>query len=552
MPLPKINPTETQAWKKLKVHYESIKNTHLRELFNKENQRFDSYHLRFNDVLLDFSKNRITKETLDLLIELANECQLKTAIEKQFSGELINETEERAVLHTALRIPKNKTVYFNNENRTPEIHAVLQQMKEFSSHVISGQWKGFTGKSITDVVNIGIGGSDLGPQMVTEALKYYKNRLNLHFVSNVDSTHLVETLKKLNPETTLFIVVSKTFTTQETMTNAHSAKQWLLNSNTQKEDITKHFVAISTNTKAVQEFGIEIENQFVFWDWVGGRYSLWSAVGLSICLAIGFENFQELLKGAHEMDEHFRAESFNKNLPVVLALLGIWYTNFFKAETHAVLAYDQYLSKFTSYLQQVDMESNGKSVDRTGKVIHYQSGPIVWGELGTNGQHAFFQLIHQGTKLIPSDFIIAAQSLNPKEEHFEKLVANFLAQTQALAFGKTEEEANKDLFSQGEIIQKIEKLSQFKTMKGNQPSNSIIIKKLTPKNLGTLLALYEHKIFVQGIIWNLYSYDQWGVELGKQLANEILPQLKSKEKTKQFDSSTNALIEHFKNIKNEV
>ncbi|MDD3772649.1 MAG: glucose-6-phosphate isomerase [Weeksellaceae bacterium] len=550
MPLQSINPTETKAWSKLKNHFESIKDTHLRELFL-DSQRFEKFHLNFQDILVDFSKNRITKETVELLIELANECKLNDAIEKQFSGDLINQTESRAVLHTALRSPNNQKLEQNGRNIIPEIHSVLEQMKNFSSKVISGEWKGFSGKNITDIVNIGIGGSDLGPKMVVEALNYYKNHLHLHFVSNIDSTHLQKTIKNLNPETTLFIIASKTFTTQETMTNAHSAKEWFLNSGAKKTAIAKHFVAISTNSEAVQEFGIDLENQFVFWNWTGGRYSLWSAIGLSICLAIGFDNFKELLQGAHEMDKHFQIETFEKNIPVILALLGIWYTNFFEAETHAILAYDQYLSEFAPYLQQTDMESNGKSVDRNGEKINYQTGAIIWGEPGTNGQHAFYQLIHQGTKLIPSDFLVAAQSLNPLGEHHEKLLSNFFAQTEALAFGKTRKEAEKELIQQGKTPEEIEKLLPFKEFEGNQPTNSIVFKKLKPKTLGSLLALYEHKIFVQGVIWNIFSFDQWGVELGKQLANTILPELKTTEKINSHDSSTNGLINFYKKTRNE-
>jgi len=551
MPLQKINPTQTKAWTKLVVHFQSIKNKSIQNLFTENNQRFEEFHIQFQDILLDYSKNRIDSETMNLLVELAEECQLKDAIEKQFAGDLINETEGRAVLHTALRNRDNQPVFVDGKDVMPEVNAVLEQMKIFSEKVISGSWKGFTGKEITDVVNIGIGGSDLGPVMVCEALKFYKTRLNLHFVSNVDGTHIAETLKKVNPETTLFIIASKTFTTQETMTNAHTARNWFLNSEAKEADVAKHFVALSTNQSEVEKFGIDTKNMFQFWDWVGGRYSLWSAIGLSICLAIGFENFEELLEGAFEMDSHFKIAEFDENIPVILALLGIWYNNFYGAESIAILPYEQYLSRFAAYFQQGDMESNGKYVDRNGKVVDYQTGPIIWGEPGTNGQHAFYQLIHQGTKLIPCDFLAGANSLNPIGDHHIKLLSNFFAQTEALAFGKSENVVVEELKKQGKTEKEIEILKPFKVFEGNRPSNSFIYKELTPKTLGSLIAMYEHKIFVQGVIWNIYSYDQWGVELGKQLANQILPELENGNEIKTHDSSTNGLINAYKEMRHK-
>lgn len=546
MPLPKINPTQTQAWENLIQHFEQIKNHQLKDWFQEDSARFEKFHISWNEFLLDYSKNRIDQKTLPLLIDLAEECGLKEAIEAQFSGGFINETENRAVLHTALRNRGDKAVEIQGENVMPEVKKVLSQMKDFSEQLISGQWKGHAGDEITDVVNIGIGGSDLGPLMVTEALKKYKTRLNLHFVSNVDGTHLSETLKNLNPATTLFVVVSKTFTTQETMTNAHSAKEWFLKSGAEAEMVSRHFVAVSTNPMAVEEFGIHPDNRFGFWDWVGGRYSLWSAVGLSISLAVGFENFESLLEGAYELDEHFRESEFNENIPVILALLGIWYNNFFNSESHAVLPYEQYLHRFPAYLQQADMESNGKSVDRNGDLLSYQTGPIIWGEPGTNGQHAFYQLIHQGTKFIPCDFIVGAETGNPMGDHHDKLLANCLAQTEALAFGKSEEQVVTELKNEGKSDREIEFLKNFKIFKGNIPTNFLLYKKLTPRNLGALIAIYEQKIFVQGIIWNIFSYDQWGVELGKELAKKILPELKSKESVSTHDSSTNGLIDAIK------
>lgn len=549
MSLEKINPTHTTAWSRLDDHFVEMEPKSLRELFENAPNRFEQFHIRFQDILFDYSKNRINSETMKLLVELAEECGLKNAIKKQFSGDLINVTENRAVLHTALRNRNNQPVLVDGKDVMPAVNAVLDQMKAFSEKVISGEWKGFSGKEITDVVNIGIGGSDLGPVMVTEALKFYKTRLNLHFVSNVDGTHIAETLKNLNPETTLFIIASKTFTTQETMTNAHTARNWFLNSEAAEKDVAKHFVALSTNQSEVEKFGIDSENMFQFWDWVGGRYSLWSAIGLSICLAVGFENFEELLQGAFEMDNHFKTTDFEENIPVILALLGIWYNNFFGAESIAILPYEQYLSRFAAYFQQGDMESNGKYVDRNGVPVDYQTGPIIWGEPGTNGQHAFYQLIHQGTKMIPCDFIAGANSLNPVGDHHAKLLSNFFAQTEALAFGKTEAEVVEELKKQGKSDSEIEFLKPYKIFEGNRPTNSILYKILTPNVLGNLLAMYEHKIFVQGVIWNIYSYDQWGVELGKQLANKILPELENKETIHSHDSSTNGLINVYKEMR---
>ncbi|QYN49286.1 glucose-6-phosphate isomerase [Apibacter sp. ESL0432] len=549
MALSKINPTETRAWQLLKEHYEQIKDKHLRQWFKENPQRFDKFSIQFNDILFDYSKNRIEEKTLKLLIQLAEETQVKEAIEKQFSGDKINETENRAVLHTALRNRKNTPVIVDGEDVMPKINKVLSQMQKFSESVISGEWKGYTGKAITDVVNIGIGGSDLGPLMVVEGLKYYKTRLNLHFVSNIDGTHIVETLKPLNPETTMFIVASKTFTTQETMTNAQTAKDWFLKSAKLESEVAKHFVALSTNQEAVTKFGINQDNMFEFWDWVGGRYSIWSAIGLSICLAVGYDNFTELLEGGNEIDLHFRNTELNKNIPVILALLGIWYNNFFGAEDVALLPYEQYLHRFAAYFQQGDMESNGKYIDRSGKKVDYQTGPIIFGEPGTNGQHAFYQLIHQGTKLIPCDFFAGAQTLNKVSDHHEKLISNFFAQTEALAFGKTEEVVYKELKDQGKNEEEINKLKPYKIFEGNRPTNSFLYKILTPKLLGKLIAIYEQKIFVQGVIWNIFSFDQWGVELGKQLANKVLPELSGDQEITTHDSSTNGLINAYKKMR---
>lgn len=549
MPLQKIIPTQTNAWRELQEHFQSIQGKSLGDLFEQDSKRFEKFHIQFEDILLDYSKNRINQETIELLIELAKECYVQDAIEKQFSGDFINETEGRAVLHTALRNRSNEPVFVHKKNIMPEINAVLAQMKSFSEKVISGEWKGFSGKEITDVVNIGIGGSDLGPVMVSEALKHYKTRLNMHFVSNIDGTHIAEIIKVINPETTLFIIASKTFTTQETMTNAHSARNWFLSSEANEKDVAKHFVALSTNAAEVEKFGIDTANMFQFWDWVGGRYSLWSAIGLSICLAVGFDNFEELLDGAFAMDEHFREAEFEENIPVILALLGIWYNNFFGAESFAILPYEQYLSRFAAYFQQGDMESNGKYVDRNGNRVDYQTGPIIWGEPGTNGQHAFYQLIHQGTKLIPADFLAGANSLNKLGDHHLKLLSNFFAQTEALAFGKPEKEVRKELASMGKTTEEIDFLAPYKIFKGNIPTNSILYQLLSPYTLGSLIAMYEHKIFVQGVIWNIFSFDQWGVELGKQLATRILPELENDHEINSHDSSTNGLINAYKKMR---
>lgn len=544
--LPKIDFSTTQAYKYLADHYIDINQKSLKDLFQEDPARFDKFSTYLNDLLFDYSKNRIDEQTMALLFQLARECQLKDAMDAMFNGEKINETEGRQVLHTALRNQSENPVMVDGQDVMPEVRAVLDRMKAFSERVISGEWKGFTGREISDVVNIGIGGSDLGPVMVTEALKSYKTRLNVHFVSNVDGTHIAETLKNLNPETTLFLIASKTFTTQETMANANSAKEWFLKTGADQADVAKHFAALSTNAKGVSEFGIDTKNMFEFWDWVGGRYSLWSAIGLSICLSIGFDNFQSLLVGAYEADEHFRNTEFEENIPVIMALLGIWYNNFFDAESHAILPYDQYLHRFAAYFQQGDMESNGKYIDRNGNRVDYQTGPIIWGEPGTNGQHAFYQLIHQGTKFIPCDFIAAANSHNPLGNHQQLLLSNFFAQTEALMNGKSEETVVAELQKAGKSPEEIEVLKNFKVFEGNRPTNSILIKSITPKALGSLIALYEHKIFVQGIIWNIFSFDQWGVELGKQLANQILPELKGDEDIHSHDSSTNGLINQYK------
>ena len=543
-----INPTNTQAWKALEAHQSQLANTTIADLFKQEQNRFNDYSLSFeNQILVDFSKNKINQETLKLLRQLAKESALDEAINAMFTGEKINRTENRAVLHTALRNRSNIPVYVDGKDVMPEVNAVLAKMSAFCDRVISGEWKGYTGKAITDVVNIGIGGSDLGPYMVTEALRPYKNHLNMHFVSNVDGTHIAETLKKVNPETTLFLVASKTFTTQETMTNANSARDWLLAAAKDNSAVAKHFAALSTNGKAVAEFGIDTNNMFEFWDWVGGRYSLWSAIGLSIALSIGFDNFEALLSGAHEMDKHFRTAPLEKNIPATLALVGLWNTNFLGAQTEAILPYDQYLHRFAAYFQQGNMESNGKYVDRNGDVIRdYQTGPIIWGEPGTNGQHAFYQLIHQGTMLIPCDFIAPAQSHNPLGDHHSKLLSNFFAQTEALAFGKTKEEVEAEFVKAGKSLDEVKDIVPFKVFTGNKPTNSILVQKITPFVLGALIAMYEHKIFAQGVIFNIFSFDQWGVELGKQLANRILPELADKENVTSHDSSTNGLINQFK------
>lgn len=544
--LPKIDFTQTPAYKYLTDHFLEIENDHLRNLFAQDPDRFKKFSVGFNDILLDYSKNRITDKTMALLVQLAKECGLKEAIDAMFNAEQINETEGRAVLHVALRNQGNERIVVDGVDVMPDVKAVLDKMELFCESVISGQWKGYSGKGITDIVNIGIGGSDLGPVMVYDSLKPYRNHLNIHFVSNVDGTHIAETLKKVNPQTTLFLIASKTFTTQETMANAHSARNWFLEKGGSAEGVAKHFAALSTNAKAVSAFGIDTKNMFGFWDWVGGRYSLWSAIGTSIALGIGFDNFKALLKGAHEMDTHFRKNDFEQNMPVILALLGVWYNNFFEAETQAILPYDQYMHRFAAYFQQGDMESNGKNVDRNGNPVNYQTGPVIWGEPGTNGQHAFYQLIHQGTKLIPCDFIAPAQSHNKIGSHHTLLLSNFFAQTEALMNGKTLEEVIAELKATGKSEAEIEKLAPFKVFEGNRPTNSILVKQVTPETLGALIAMYEHKIFVQGIIWNVFSFDQWGVELGKQLANKILPELENQSAINSHDSSTNGLINQYK------
>ncbi|KAB0471032.1 glucose-6-phosphate isomerase [Vibrio sp. IB15] len=548
--LKNINPTQTQAWKALTAHFESAQDMDMKELFAQDAKRFESFSTRFgSDILVDYSKNLIDAETMQHLFALANETEVKSAIEAMFSGDAINKTEGRSVLHTALRNRSDKPVMVDGKDVMPAVNAVLAKMELFTHRIVSGEWKGYTGKEITDVVNIGIGGSDLGPYMVTEALTPYKTRLNMHFVSNVDGTHIVETLKSLNPETTLFLVASKTFTTQETMTNAHSARDWFLAEAGDEAHVAKHFAALSTNATAVAEFGIDTDNMFEFWDWVGGRYSLWSAIGLSISLSVGFDNFVELLEGAHEMDNHFASTEFESNIPVILALIGIWYNNFHGAESEAILPYDQYMHRFAAYFQQGNMESNGKFVDREGNPVEYQTGPIIWGEPGTNGQHAFYQLIHQGTKLIPSDFIAPAISHNPASDHHQKLMSNFFAQTEALAFGKTKETVEAEFLATGKTAEEVAELVPFKVFEGNRPTNSILVKQITPRSLGNLIAMYEHKIFVQGVIWNIFSFDQWGVELGKQLANQILPELADDAEVTSHDSSTNGLINAFKALK---
>lgn len=537
MALPSINPTKTKSWEKLESHYKLLQNQSLQSLFVENPNRVNAFHLQWEDFLLDYSKNKITEETFQLLLELAEETELKKAIQFQFQGYKINETEDRAVLHTALRATENQEILVANEHITPEIAAVKNKIKTFSESIISGEKKGFTNLPFTDIVNIGIGGSDLGPAMAVEALQFYKNHLNVHFVSNIDGDHVAEILKKLNPETTLFVVVSKTFTTQETLSNAETIKKWFLQFGNQ-EAIAQHFVAVSTNIEKATDFGIHKNNIFPMWDWVGGRFSLWSAVGLSLVLSIGYSNFEQLLLGAQKMDSHFRNAEFHENLPVILALIGIWHNNFFGAETEAIIPYSQYLQKLVPYLQQAVMESNGKSVDRNGNPVNYQTGTIIWGEPGSNSQHAFFQLLHQGTKLIPVDFIGFKQSLHGEVAHHQKLMANFFAQSEALLMGISEEAIRK----QATAIN--EKVIPYKVFEGNKPSNTLLIDQLTPESLGKLLALYEHKIFVQGIIWNIYSYDQWGVELGKKLATTILDEIKSNA-VHSHDSSTSFLIQQF-------
>ncbi len=545
MALPKVNPSQTAAWQQIQSHFEKMQTTSMKDLFVSDANRAEKFHIQWNDFLVDYSKNIVSKETLDLLLNLANEVELKQAISSYFQGDLINQTENRAVLHTALRAKESANILVDGVNVMPEVYSVKNKIKNFSNEVISGNKKGFTGKPFTDIVNIGIGGSDLGPAMIVEALQFYKNHLNVHFVSNVDGDHVNEVIKKLNPETTLFVVVSKTFTTQETLSNAETIRSWFLQSASQ-EDVAKHFVAVSTNIQKVTEFGINPDNVFPMWDWVGGRFSLWSAVGLSVSLAVGFDNFDKLLKGANEMDEHFKNESFDKNIPVVLALLSIWYNNFFGAESEALIPYTQYLQKLAPYLQQGIMESNGKSIGRDGKPVNYQTGTIIWGEPGTNSQHAFFQLIHQGTKLIPMDFIGFKQPLYGNKDHHNKLMSNFFAQTEALLMGKTESQVKAEFEKQGISGEKAEFLLPFKVFSGNKPTNTILINKLTPEALGALVAMYEHKIFVQGVIWNIFSYDQWGVELGKQLANSILNEIEHKQ-IKNHDNSTSFLLNYYIN-----
>ncbi|MGA8855085.1 MAG: glucose-6-phosphate isomerase [Christiangramia sp.] len=538
-----INPTTTEAWKELKNHFSEIKNEHMRDMFSNDENRAEKFTIKWEDFYVDYSKNRITEDTRALLLKLADECHLKEAIESYFSGDSINQTENRPVLHTALRANPDADIKVRGENVIPEVQEVKAKIRDFSNEIIDGTRKGFTGKAFTDVVNIGIGGSDLGPAMVTESLKFYKNHLNLHFISNVDGDHVHEILKDLNPETTLFLVVSKTFTTMETLSNATTAREWFLKSVPQKE-VSKHFVAVSTNLQKVEDFGIDIQNVFPMWDWVGGRFSLWSAVGLSISLAIGYDNFASLLQGARKMDEHFKSTPFKENLPVQLALLTVWYNNFFKVESEAVIPYSQYLDKFPSYLQQAIMESNGKSVDRNGEKVNYETGTIIWGEPGTNSQHAFFQLIHQGTKLIPADFIGFKKSLFGDKGHQDQLMANYFAQTEALLNGKNVEEVEEELKSKGFSQDETDRIKAFKVFEGNNPTNTILIDKLTPESLGKLIAMYEHQIFVQGVIWNIFSYDQWGVELGKQLANKILAEFSAKS-VNSHDSSTKSLLNFY-------
>ncbi|WP_367670546.1 glucose-6-phosphate isomerase [Sodalis-like secondary symbiont of Drepanosiphum platanoidis] len=542
-----INPIYTKSWKDLKEHYIEIKNIKIKKLFLKNPKRFYDFSILFKKkILIDFSKNIITKKTLNKLFLFAKECNLKYAINSMFNGKNINFTENNPVLHIALRNKKNNPIYLNKKNIMIDINNVLKKMKKFCENVINGKWIGYSGNKITDIVNIGIGGSDLGPYMVTEALTPYKNHLSMHFVSNIDSTHIIETIKYLNPSTTLFLISSKTFITQETMTNAYNARQWFLKHSKNKKFIKNHFIAISSNTKKAIEFGINKKNIFKFWNWVGGRYSLWSSVGLSISLSIGFNNFKNLLNGAYDMDQHFLKTPLEKNIPVILGLIGIWYNNFFNMETEAILSYDQYMHKFSSYIQQCNMESNGKSIDRNGKKIFYQTGPIVWGDVGTNGQHAFYQLIHQGTKIIPCDFIAPTISHNPLNDSHQKLLSHFFAQTEALAFGKSKKDIKKELTTYEKKLNLIKSIIPFKVFYGNRPTNSILIDKITPYTLGSLIAMYEHKIFTQGVLLNIYTFDQWGVELGKQLSKKILPELKKNKKTILYNSSTNGLINFYK------
>lgn len=538
--------TALSSWTRLRDHFNSVRSLHMRDLFKEDQHRFEKFSIRYNDILLDFSKNRITEETFRLLVDLAKETGVEKGIQEMFSGSKINRTENRAVLHVALRNRSNRPIVVEGQDVMGDVNRVLEQMRKFSDSVRSGAWKGHTGKSITDIVNIGIGGSDLGPVMVCEALKPYGQKgMNVHFVSNVDGTHIAETLKKVDPETTLFVIASKTFTTQETITNANTAREWFLKHSGDEKAIARHFVALSTNAEAVSKFGIDLSNMCEFWDWVGGRYSLTSAIGLSIMLYIGYDNFIDMLTGFHEIDEHFRTAPLEKNIPVILALLGIWYNNFFEAESYAILPYDQYLHRFPAYFQQADMESNGKRVTRDGEVVDYQTGPIVWGEPGTNGQHAFYQLIHQGTKLIPCDFIAPVESQNKVGEHHRILMANFFAQTEAMMKGKTEEEARAELQKEGKTDAELDSLLPHKVFPGNIPTNTIMMKKLTPRTLGSLIGIYEHKIFAQGLIWNINSFDQWGVELGKQLAKTILSELGEGKTVSGHDGSTNALMNYY-------
>jgi len=545
-----INPTQTKEWKDLIAHHEQMKSVHMKSLFQADQTRFQKFSQTFEELVIDYSKNIITDETMSLLTNLAKACKIQDSIKSMFEGAMINQTENRAVLHIALRNRSDRKIMVDGQDVMPEVHAALAKMKKFADQITSGQWNGYTGKPIKNIVNIGIGGSDLGPVMVTEALKPYATHgIKAYFVSNVDGTHLAETLKEINAEETLFMIASKTFTTQETMTNANSAKDWFLSSGAAAKDVALHFVALSTNAEAVSAFGIDTQNMFEFWDWVGGRYSLWSSIGLSIACTIGYENFEELLTGADAMDEHFRTAELEDNIPVILALIGLWYGNFFGSESEAILPYDQYMHRFAAYFQQGNMESNGKSVDRAGKNVTYQTGPIVWGEPGTNGQHAFYQLIHQGTKLIPCDFIAPANSHNPIGDHHQKLLSNFFAQTEALMNGKTKEEVVTELTASGLSTEEINALAPFKVFEGNRPTNSILFEKLTPTVLGSLVAMYEHKIFVQGIIWNIYSFDQWGVELGKVLAKKILPELNDEAEVTSHDASTNGLINTYKKMR---
>jgi glucose-6-phosphate isomerase len=549
--LPNTNPTRTKSWRNLTAHYQKIAPLHMKDLFAADPERFQKFSFRHRDILVDCSKNRITEETVGLLCGLADEVGVKEAIESMFNGDKINATENRAVLHVALRNLTDDAIIVDGDDVMPEVNTVLQKIKLFSEKIRAGKWKGYTGKKITDIVNIGIGGSDLGPVMVTEALAPYAHRgLAVHFISNIDGTHIAETLKNLDPETALFMVASKTFTTQETMTNAFSARDWFLAHAKKQTHVAGHFVAISTNAEAVADFGIDRDNMFIFWDWVGGRYSLWSAIGLSIACYIGFDNFRELLQGAHAMDQHFKSEPFENNIPVLLALIGVWYNNFFGAQSEVILPYDQYMHRFPAYFQQGNMESNGKSVDRSGEKLAYPSGPIIWGEPGTNGQHSFYQLIHQGTRFIPADFLAPAVSHNPLGDHHRILLSNFFAQTEALMNGKTREEVEAELKRDGKSDEEIKKLAPYKIFDGNKPTNSILFRKLTPATLGSLIAMYEHKIFIQGVIWNIFSFDQWGVELGKQLAKQIQPELSDGRPVNTHDGSTNGLINAFKEMRN--